>query len=377
MSQATAAQLPVLLHPPAFIPPGMLSALSGWQTTARGRGASGSDSLPGVTVTGKDCDKVITLFVFIATTSAAGTPEREKRKQALRSRGLLERAKQLLSRMGPWNCCKNGRQHCNVRLSLEILTSRVSGGRNPAPVVVHFYNTNEERVALMGALSSGNHRDTFGLWQASAGTPDRSPNDVGIIIAPSIGEWAGEQLPSSLGGLSGLDPGAVPRANYAEPHGGDVAVGSEPDPQGRPNRGIELRFAYDILSIIIHEIMHAMGAEHDDESGIANMMEEARNTGKSGAFKITAYTACEIAMRNGVCIGVERDKCCAEKTAHGGTHGKPRLASTTDGFVVPGMSVSGSVGKVARGGGSAKGATQAPHEGLGVPTGPFVYRPDP
>lgn len=355
MSQAITAQPPVLLHPPHFIPPGMSSsALSGWQSTQRGRASSGSTSQPGVTVSGSDCDKLITLFVFIGKTSAASTSAVDRKAQAKRARDLLERAKHLLSKMGPWNCCKGDRHYCMVKLAMEIVTIRSSGGSHPAPIVAHFYNNEAERMALMGTpvgtTSGGDRRDTFGLWQPSAGTPDLSGNDVGAILMPSIGQYAGEVLPSYAGGLNGLDPAAVPGTNYPAALGNDDPVGSQPDPQGRPDHIIELRYAYDVLSIILHEILHAMGAEHDKRNAVANIMQEARQTGKPGAFAVTTFTACEIAAKNGVCVGTEFDRCCKSSAVPAYKQVGPWLPSGSGGFIVPGMSIAGAMGMPARGG---------------------------
>ena len=329
MSQATAAQLPVLLHPPAFMPPGMLGALSGWQTTARGRGASGSEALPAVTVSGKDCAKVITLSVHIVKGSDSSG----------RGRRLLERVQKLLpvlSEKGKWNCCKDGKARCAVKLALEIVDVAPDGAGKPWTTVgARFYNGEKERASNMRPQDDGAdvgvNRDAFGLWRPATGT----------IEIPSVHEDMETQQPASAAGLVGLPLNGIP-----EPPAFTIDAVRAMGISERASMG----WPFDVLAAIIHEILHAMGAGHDDDEDknkkiIPNIMNTTWELGKDKkAFMITQKTACEIASKNGVCIGAEEKKCCVAKVGSAVKNGKPGLAAGADGFVVPGMSVSGSMG---------------------------------
>ncbi len=348
MSQATAAQLPVLLHPPAFMPPGMLGALSGWQTTARGRGASGSEALPAVTVSGKDCAKVITLSVHIVKGSDSSG----------RGRRLLERVQKLLpvlSEKGKWNCCKDGKARCAVKLALEIVDVTPDGAGKPWTTVrARFYNGEKERASNMSPQDDGAdvgvNRDAFGLWRPATGT----------IEIPSITE---EMLSRSheTGGLNGLSPEALP-PNHPQWLASTWVVGA--------SGGAEIGWPLDVLAVIIHEILHAMGAGHDDDKDkndniIPNIMNQTWQTDNNNdAFRITQKTACEIASKNGVCTGAEEKKCCVAEGAPANKLGKPGLHATTSGFVVPGMSGPASMGAPARVGyWPRQWATRFPQEG--------------
>ena len=334
MSQATAAQLPVLLHPPAFMPPGMLGALWGWQTTARGRGASGGDSLPGVTVTGKDCDKVITLSVYLIVPARSAGPlisplkkktlEKEQKGREARAKQLMDRAKQLLSRMGPWDCCPSGSHKCLVKLALDIVDVPAPGAKKGVAVAARFYHNERERKRNMSGGNTppaGAEGDPFGLWR---------PDGSGLEI-PSITEWAMEH--EGQRGDEGAFRGGTPTPSALEYGDSSGVIAS--------NSKVQLVFAYDILATIIHEALHAMGATH---AGTDNLMSKVWNIGVAGAFNIPTGTACQIATRNGVCIGAEREKCCMAKGGAAGNHGKRGFPAMTHGFTVPGMSVAGMAG---------------------------------
>lgn len=312
MGQAVSAQQPVLLHLPQFIPPGMLSTLSGWQTTGRGRGAGGSEPRTGITVTGKECAKIITLAVYIVQGS----------DDSGRGAKLLQRAKKLLASMSPWPCCPPWASQCLVTLALDIVGQPATTGKNAAAVAARFYNNKTEQAQNMRPASGEARQrvphDAFGLWRSS-----------GTIEIPSITQDAldfeADWGSSSVFQSPVLSPGALEFGATGWEVGSDGSNG--------------LVFAYDILAVIIHEILHAMGAVHDETSVIPNIMSEVWQTGKLGAFTITANTACEIASKNAVCGAKERKSCC-RKAAHGASNaGRTGSVPMTDGFMVPGMSV--------------------------------------
>ena len=355
MVWADPAEPPVLLHPPLFPPPGMLSTMQAGEVAGGKRGQSGSNSQPGVTVTRtKPCEYVITLAVYIfAGSDPSG-----------RGKRLLQRVKKLLSKMGPWDCCPKDHPRCTVKLALDINPIRVwtSGGMKPTPIQARFYNSNTERLANM-RTDDGERRDfttsdAFGLSR-----PD------GSIEIPSIGLWAGEQLPSNMAGLNGLPEGEIPGTEYPSGRPNDIVVGLQPDPEGRQSHASQLIFAYDVLAIIIHEILHAMGAGHDDDDKTLNIMNVVWKMGKSAAFNITTKTACEIASKNRVCTPIVQLACC--KPAHGaGNPQKPGLVATMDGFLIPGISVSGSTGNVGSAGYRSRWTVPFSQEGMGISTVP-------
>ena len=327
MVWADPAEPPALLHPPLFPPPGMLSTMQAGEVAGGKRGQSGSNSQPGVTVTRpKPCEYVITLAVDIFAGS----------DRSGRGKSLLQRVKKLLSKMGPWDCCPKDHPRCTVKLALDINPIRVwtSGGMKPTPIIARFYSQ-ETGSDGRGELV-GNHGDAFGLH--------RSDESGSSIIIPSV-HVAMEAMPAAEGGLLGLSPESIPIPAGLEIDG-DRVVGYT---EGK--YGTTLGWPFDVLAVIIHEILHAMGAGHDDDKKdgqiIPNIMNTTWQMGKEGAFQITTKTACEIGSKNRACTGLLRIACC--KPAHGaGNPQKPGLPATMGGFIVPGMSVSGSMGDVGR-----------------------------
>ena len=260
-----------------FLPPGMPGAFF-HSLLPGGRGGRGSgEPLSGVTVTGKECDHTITLTVHIVPGSDPSG----------RGKKLLQRVSKVLSKMGPWDCCPKDSPKCLVKLGLDITDPPTPGGKAKRSVAARFYNSETERSARIGTEES----DVFGLSR-----------EDGSIEIPSIGEWAAN-LPRNWGGLTDVSESDIPEINTSGHPPGGEEVG------GGLNGIVAIGFAYDVMAVILHEVLHSLGATHDDETK-PNIMNTVGALGGKGMFKITTRTACEIAKINKVCIGKELEACC-------------------------------------------------------------------
>lgn len=261
-------------------------------------GAGGNDGGPrnGITVEGKECDRVIKLAVAIRV-GDRGLPKgaiamaiaAAKYTTALR---LLQRANALLERMGPWECCPNTTPGCKVKLAIEVTTQAAAErSKKTAPVTARFYADNKERVHLIG----DKREDPFG----------RTTMSTGAMTLPLM-TLTHAADPHAVGGLGGLEESAVPTPIPIPPHSGALVAWTQ--------QGVSLGHAYDVLAVIIHEILHSMGAEHNEEP--ANTMNANLGLGAEGAFRVTTATACQIAAKNNVCVGEERNHCCKVQTTN-------------------------------------------------------------
>lgn len=204
-----------------------------------------------------------------------------------------------------------------VTLALDIVDAPASKANQATSVEARFYHSEsgeDGRAKLIGDKG-----DVFGLHKIKGAQSS--------IIIPSI----------SIGALN-YELARGPENAFAED--GSMTPGfSSPPPEDWVvgyYKAMPLAFAYDILAAVMHEILHAMGAEHSKDKDTPNLMGQVWEMGKAGAFLITPQTACGIASTNGVCIGFEQIMCCIEHGAPTNQHGKPPgVHAAVKGLVAP------------------------------------------